>query len=291
MRVGCGRSWSARREVKCDDYRRSQMPAALSVRSTCSPTRRTAATRSPSCSTPTGSTTEEMQQFARWTNLSETTFVLPPTQPEADYRVRIFTPARELPFAGHPTLGTCHAWLEAGARRRGRRRAGVRRRARAHPPHDDGPRVRRAAAAPFGPVDEARRADRHVLLIPRARSSPRSGPTTARVGRRVCCGARAAVLRPRAGRRQGPRPRRRRRRRRPRRAAGVLPARRRDRRGPRDREPQRERRALAARDRPGRAAVRRRRRRPARVHVSEDDHGALWIGGGTVTCIRGEVVA
>jgi PhzF family phenazine biosynthesis protein len=57
---------------------------------------------------------EEMQRFARWTNLSETTFVLSPTRPEADYRVRIFTPVLELPFAGHPTLGTCHAWLEAG---------------------------------------------------------------------------------------------------------------------------------------------------------------------------------
>jgi PhzF family phenazine biosynthesis protein len=57
---------------------------------------------------------EEMQRFARWTNLAETTFVLPPARPEADYRVRIFTPVLELPFAGHPTLGTCHAWLEAG---------------------------------------------------------------------------------------------------------------------------------------------------------------------------------
>jgi len=56
----------------------------------------------------------EMQRFARWTNLAETTFVLAPTRPEADYRVRIFTPVLELPFAGHPTLGTCHAWLEAG---------------------------------------------------------------------------------------------------------------------------------------------------------------------------------
>ena len=55
-----------------------------------------------------------MQRFARWTNLSETTFVLPPTQSTADYRVRIFTPGGELPFAGHPTLGSCHAWLEAG---------------------------------------------------------------------------------------------------------------------------------------------------------------------------------
>ena len=56
----------------------------------------------------------EMQGFANWTNLSETTFVLPPSDPAADYRVRIFTPKAELPFAGHPTLGTAHAVLEAG---------------------------------------------------------------------------------------------------------------------------------------------------------------------------------
>jgi PhzF family phenazine biosynthesis protein len=55
----------------------------------------------------------ELQWFANWTNLSETTFLLPPTKPGADYRVRIFTPSRELPFAGHPTLGSAHAWLEA----------------------------------------------------------------------------------------------------------------------------------------------------------------------------------
>jgi PhzF family phenazine biosynthesis protein len=54
-----------------------------------------------------------MQRFANWTNLSETTFVLPPSTPGADYHVRIFTPVSELPFAGHPTLGTCHAWLAA----------------------------------------------------------------------------------------------------------------------------------------------------------------------------------
>jgi PhzF family phenazine biosynthesis protein len=65
---------------------------------------------------------ETMQRFARWTNLSETTFVLAPTAPEADYRVRIFTPDAELPFAGHPTLGTCQAWL-AGAGREVRERA------------------------------------------------------------------------------------------------------------------------------------------------------------------------
>jgi PhzF family phenazine biosynthesis protein len=55
-----------------------------------------------------------LQRFAAWTNLSETTFLLPPTEPAADYRVRIFTPSRELPFAGHPTLGSARAWLEAG---------------------------------------------------------------------------------------------------------------------------------------------------------------------------------
>lgn len=61
-----------------------------------------------------GLSTEEMRRFSRWTNLSETTFLLPPTSPEADYRVRIFSLAQELPFAGHPTLGSCHAWLAAG---------------------------------------------------------------------------------------------------------------------------------------------------------------------------------
>jgi PhzF family phenazine biosynthesis protein len=71
-----------------------------------------------------GLTAEQMARFTRWTNLSEATFVVPPTRPDADYRVRIFTTAAEtetrrglaseLPFAGHPTLGTCHAWLEAG---------------------------------------------------------------------------------------------------------------------------------------------------------------------------------
>ena len=55
-----------------------------------------------------------MQRFASWTNLSETTFLLAPTSPAADYRVRIFTPLGELPFAGHPTLGSCHSWLLAG---------------------------------------------------------------------------------------------------------------------------------------------------------------------------------
>jgi PhzF family phenazine biosynthesis protein len=61
-----------------------------------------------------GLATDEMLTITRWLNLSETTFLLPPTDPSADYRVRIFTPDRELPFAGHPTLGSCHVWLEQG---------------------------------------------------------------------------------------------------------------------------------------------------------------------------------
>lgn len=60
----------------------------------------------------------QMARLARWINLSETTFLLPPTDPGADYYVRIFTPGGELPFAGHPTLGSCHAWLAAGGKPR-----------------------------------------------------------------------------------------------------------------------------------------------------------------------------
>jgi PhzF family phenazine biosynthesis protein len=60
-----------------------------------------------------------MQRFTDWTNLSEATFLAPPTHAEADYAVRIFCPGRELPFAGHPTLGSCHAWLQAGGRPKG----------------------------------------------------------------------------------------------------------------------------------------------------------------------------
>jgi len=65
-----------------------------------------------------GLSTEDMQRITQWLNLSETAFLLPPTSAEADYRVRIFTLEREIPFAGHPTLGSCHAWLTAGGRPR-----------------------------------------------------------------------------------------------------------------------------------------------------------------------------
>jgi PhzF family phenazine biosynthesis protein len=61
-----------------------------------------------------GMSDEEMQRFADWTNLSETTYLLSPTDPAADYRLRIFTPSEELPFAGHPTIGSAHAWLQSG---------------------------------------------------------------------------------------------------------------------------------------------------------------------------------
>jgi PhzF family phenazine biosynthesis protein len=66
-----------------------------------------------------GLSTSQMHQFTSWTNLSEATFITAPTSPEADYAVRIFCPGRELPFAGHPTLGTCHAWLTAGGQPKG----------------------------------------------------------------------------------------------------------------------------------------------------------------------------
>ncbi len=67
-----------------------------------------------------GLTDAQMARFANWTNLSETTFLLRPTKPDADYRVRIFTPEQELPFAGHPTLGSAHVWLGCGGTPRGR---------------------------------------------------------------------------------------------------------------------------------------------------------------------------
>jgi len=119
----------------------------------------------------TGLSVEAMQQFTNWTNLSEATFLLPPEDPRADYRVRIFCPGRELPFAGHPTLGSCHAWLEAGGRARGEHvvqecGAGlvrIRRDANATAP---GARGRLAFAAPpllrGGPLEEA-----EVALIAR----------------------------------------------------------------------------------------------------------------------------
>ena len=132
----------------------------------------------------------ELQSFARWTGLSETTFLLPPTSDEADYRVRIFTPSQELPFAGHPTLGSAYAWLSAGGRPRayelvvqecGAGLVRVRR---------DGEQL--AFAAPpltrFEPVDEDWWSDRRW-----------SGPGSKGRPRRRLAGERAAVDRDPAG--------------------------------------------------------------------------------------------
>src|SRR3546814_16609708 len=66
----------------------------------------------------TGLTSEQMLALTQWLGFSETTFLLPPSDPAADYRLRIFYPAGELPFAGHPTLGSCHAWLAARSEER-----------------------------------------------------------------------------------------------------------------------------------------------------------------------------
>jgi PhzF family phenazine biosynthesis protein len=142
--------------------------------------------------------------FARWTNLSETTFLLPPTDPGADYRVRIFTPTTELPFAGHPTLGSAWAWLQAGGVPRdagvvvqqcGVGRVRIRR---------DGERL--AFAAPprqrSGPLDEAL-VERiaHILQLPRsaiaAHQHCNNGPGWVAV--MLADGAQVRALRPRFG--------------------------------------------------------------------------------------------
>jgi PhzF family phenazine biosynthesis protein len=104
-----------------------------------------------------GLDTEAQQRFATWTTPSETTFELPPADPEADYRVRIFTPTEELPFAGHPTLGTCHAWLAAGGRPR-REGTVVQESSIGLVPIRRGERILAFAAPPLlrtGPVDDA----------------------------------------------------------------------------------------------------------------------------------------
>ncbi len=123
----------------------------------------------------TGLSTEEMQHFTNWTNLSEATFLLPPTEAGAaagaDYRVRIFCPGRELPFAGHPTLGSCHAWLEAGGQPRTPGRVVQECAAGLITLRQDGSRL--AFAAPplvrTGPLDEA-----DVALIARGLGLQRS---------------------------------------------------------------------------------------------------------------------
>ena len=113
-----------------------------------------------------GLDTEAMFTITRWLNLSETCFLLPPTQPEADYRVRIFTLERELAFAGHPTLGTCHAWLANGGTSKRADRIVQECGAGLIPIRRDSSRL--AFAAPplvrEGPVEEARVAELAALL-------------------------------------------------------------------------------------------------------------------------------
>ena len=103
-----------------------------------------------------GLSDDHMAAFARWTNLSEATFLLPPTDPAADYRVRIFTPIGELPFAGHPTLGSCWAWLAAGGR-----------------PRDAGTVVQECGVGHVRVRRDAARPDRLAFAAPPTR---RSGP-------------------------------------------------------------------------------------------------------------------
>ena len=246
-----------------------------------------------------GLSTEEMQRFANWTNLSETTFVLPPTAPEADYLVRIFTPVRELPFAGHPTLGTCHAWLTVGGgtpkqadlvvqecaaglievrqlehglafaappllRSGAVDEALLERIAdglRLEPVGDPGRRVGRQRPA----LDRAAAADSDAVLALSPASSTSTSASSA-APRRLARGVRGAR---------------------------VLPEGRRARRGPGDGQLQRLARAVAPAHRARTRAVHRPPGhvlgRSGRVHVSTDAAGTIWVGGGTIACITGTV--
>ena len=142
-----------------------------------------------------GLTDDEMQRFARWTNLSETTYVLPPTQAGADYRVRIFTPGAELPFAGHPTLGTCHAWLEAGGRPRASANAGGTPRAAGAASQQPNKPELIVQECRVGLVN-IRRAGHQLAFAAPPRRAPARPP-------RACCAGAAARQTPVGGRRGG----------------------------------------------------------------------------------------
>jgi PhzF family phenazine biosynthesis protein len=242
----------------------------------------------------------DMQQIANWTNLSETTFVLAPSAAEADYRVRIFTPTTELPFAGHPTLGTCHAWLGMGGSPRDEAAvvqectAGLVRIRR-----DDG---RLAFAAPpllrSGPVDEADVA-RVARLLGIARADivdaqwADNGPGWVAVMLRD---AEAVLALKPSGVEDL--------------EIGVVG------RHPEGGDAQWELRAFFPKDgaavedpvtgslnasvaqwllgsgqttAPYVAAQGTVLGRRGRIHVSQDDDGTIWVGGGTVTCVSGQV--
>jgi PhzF family phenazine biosynthesis protein len=246
-----------------------------------------------------GLSAEEMQRFAHWMNLSETTFVLPPSEPSADYGVRIFTPVAELPFAGHPTLGTCHAWLAAAGRPQ-RDDVIVQECAAGLVPVRRGPDGLAFAAPPLirsGPVEEA--LVQHLaslLAIDRAEIEDAQWVDNGPGWVAVLLGSAEAVLalRPQAVDLDlgvvGPHP------------AGSPEA--------------FEVRAFFPKDgstvedpvtgslnaslaewllRSGRATAPyvasqgAALGRAGRVHVERDPDGTLWIGGGTVTCVTGEV--
>jgi PhzF family phenazine biosynthesis protein len=242
----------------------------------------------------------DMQRIAHWTNLSETTFVLAPSAAEADYRVRIFTPTTELPFAGHPTLGTCHAWLGMGGSPRDEAAvvqectAGLVRIRR-----DDG---RLAFAAPplirSGPVDEAD-VERVARLLGIAREDivdaqwADNGPGWVAVMLRDA--EAVLALRPSAVEDM---------------EIGVVG------RHPDGGDAEWELRAFFPKDgaaiedpvtgslnasvaqwllssgqaaAPYVAAQGTALGRRGRIHVTQDDDGTIWVGGGTVTCVSGQV--
>jgi PhzF family phenazine biosynthesis protein len=246
-----------------------------------------------------GLETAEMQRFAQWTNLSETTFVLPPSDPAADYRVRIFTPVLELPFAGHPTLGTCHAWL-AQADGEAHRTRIVQQCAAGLIEIRPTPAGLAFAAPPLvrsGPVEEELVDElATVLRIPRSEIVDAQWADNGPGWVAVLLASAEAVLALRPGPSEhdigvvGPRP------------AGSDEA--------------FEVRAFFPKDGTlvedpvtgslnaslaqwllgsGRASAPYVARqgtalgRAGRVHVTQDDDGAIWIGGGTVTCIAGDV--
>ena len=276
-----------------------------SARSTCSPTCPTSATPSPSCSTATGSTTTTMQRVARWTNLSETTFVLPPTEPDADYRVRIFTPP---PSCRSPATRRS-ARATPGSAPAGSRQRGDASSRSARPgwsacaaPTDGlafaappllrvGPGRRRRSSTSWRPCS----ASTAATIVGRrvGRQRPGLGRPAARLAPTPCWPCGRAYVDLATSALVGPHP--------PGSPQAIevrafFPKDGVTGRGPGDRQPQRLGRAVAARAPAALAAPYVARQgtalgRAGRVHVTVDGDGTIWVGGGTVTCIDGTIEA